>query len=1050
MTPGPDQRAVIEHDVGRLKVLAGPGTGKTAAIVESVADRILRRGVDPRSILVLTFSRRAAAELSRRIAARLAITVTDPVVRTLHSYAYAIVRAAAVDAGDPAPRLLEAGQADVMVREMLAGHADDGGRYWPAELHAALRVRAFAAELRELALRLAERQISSRRVAALGRRMNRPAWVAVAAFLDEYRDIGQLRQGTARLGAAFDQAELVAAALDRLADPAVLSAQQARFRRIFVDEYQDVDPAQARLIEMLAGAADEFVAVGDPDQAIYAFRGAAAGAMEHMSADSEVVLAQCYRMSPAVLHATRRVAQRLSGRDAHRRLTAAGRSAPGAVDVRVLHSAAQEGAYIADRLRRAHAESAISWSQMAILLRSPTATGPVIRRALAAAGVPAAAGPAGPLAAEPLVAAFLTVLRAAAEPRSLTVAAAMALLASPLGGFDPLMLRRLRRGIRALWAGAESPVAAGHGVSSGALIVDVLAGRRALPDDFAADLATPLRRVAGLTALARAGAHEPSAEAVLWRLWEASGLADRLRATSERGGRDGARADDHLDAVIALFDRAAALAAQLPSAGVRGLLDLLDDEEISGPAARDADVDAVSILSAHAAKGLEWSVVAVAGVQDDTWPDLRPRSSLLGLRELLDAAAGIDPALPAASTLDDERRLFYVAATRAREQLIVTAVDDEENTPSRFVGEIAGRDAIGAGWPTDAHGEPARALHLPAVVADLRRAVCSGGEPTADGAPPADGARRADGAGRIHRAAVALARLAAAGVSAADPATWHGLAPVSSDAPLVAPAAEIRLSPSQVESLQQCPLRTVLERNGGRTEQTQPQLLGIAVHALAEGLAAGASDVEVDRGIDEFLRSQDHLAPWEVARLRRRMRAMRDALTSWMTDRARDRSFVGSECVIDIALPSDGGPPIRLTGRIDWLSADEQQRLVVTDFKTGSSPPSKAEVRGHSQLAVYQLAVALGALGADVGASADGSAPTLGGAELVYLSTGRPVVRAQPAQTADERHHWLGELRRVGESAAGSSFVARPGEYCSRCPVRASCPVQPEGRQVPR
>ena len=414
--PAPGQRAVIDHDAGRLKVLAGPGTGKTATIVEATADRILRRGVDPSSILVLTFSRRAAAELATRISARLDITVTEPIVRTLHSYAYSVVRSAALAAGDPPPRLLDAGQADLMVREMLAGHADEGGRYWPAELRPALRVRAFASELRELLLRLAERQIASRRVAALGRRLRRPEWCAVAEFIDEYRDIGDLRQGTARLGAALDQAELTAAALDRLADPAVLTAQQARFRRIFVDEYQDVDPAQAQLIELLATGADEFVAVGDPDQAIYAFRGAAPGVMEHLQTEAVTALTTCHRMAPVLVERTRGVAHLLPGRDIHRHLEPADAEPAGDVDVRVLPTAAQEGAYIADQLRRAHAESSVDWSRMAVLLRSPMATGAAIRRSLAAAGVPVATSAAGPLSAEPLVAALLDVLRAGVGP----------------------------------------------------------------------------------------------------------------------------------------------------------------------------------------------------------------------------------------------------------------------------------------------------------------------------------------------------------------------------------------------------------------------------------------------------------------------------------------------------------------------------------------------------------------------------------------------------------------------------------------------------------
>src|SRR5579884_821555 len=100
------QQRVVRHSGGPLLVLAGPGTGKTTTIVEAVADRVLRRGMDPGRILVLTFSRKAAAELRERITARLDRTTREPLALTFHSYAYALVRREFVLAGDEPPRLL--------------------------------------------------------------------------------------------------------------------------------------------------------------------------------------------------------------------------------------------------------------------------------------------------------------------------------------------------------------------------------------------------------------------------------------------------------------------------------------------------------------------------------------------------------------------------------------------------------------------------------------------------------------------------------------------------------------------------------------------------------------------------------------------------------------------------------------------------------------------------------------------------------------------------------------------------------------------------------
>ena len=180
--PTAEQSVVIDHWSGRLRVLAGPGTGKTATIVEAVADRIDRRGVDPGSLLVLTFSRRAAGELADRLTRRIGVVTREPMVRTFHSYAWALLRSRAAAAGQAPPRLLGAGESDRMVRELLAGHAEAGGDGWPAALRPALSSPAFAAEVRDLMMRAAERGIGPADLRAAGRAARRPEWVAVGRF----------------------------------------------------------------------------------------------------------------------------------------------------------------------------------------------------------------------------------------------------------------------------------------------------------------------------------------------------------------------------------------------------------------------------------------------------------------------------------------------------------------------------------------------------------------------------------------------------------------------------------------------------------------------------------------------------------------------------------------------------------------------------------------------------------------------------------------------------------------------------------------------------
>src|SRR5215211_4729195 len=125
------QRRVVEHPGGPLLVLAGPGTGKTTTIVEAVVDRVAGRGLDPEQVLVLTFSRKAAAELRGRITARLGRATKEPLARTFHSYAFGLLRREAALHGEPAPRLLSGPEQDLVVRDLLAGDLDAGAGGWP-------------------------------------------------------------------------------------------------------------------------------------------------------------------------------------------------------------------------------------------------------------------------------------------------------------------------------------------------------------------------------------------------------------------------------------------------------------------------------------------------------------------------------------------------------------------------------------------------------------------------------------------------------------------------------------------------------------------------------------------------------------------------------------------------------------------------------------------------------------------------------------------------------------------------------------------------------
>jgi superfamily I DNA/RNA helicase/RecB family exonuclease len=997
------QQSVVDHQGGPLLVLAGPGTGKTTTLVETAVARV-EAGVATDNILMLTFGRRAAGELRDRVTARLGRTVREPVARTLHSYAFGVLRMANLAHDLPAPRLLSGPEQDVILRELIAG-GNPGS--WPVELRAALRTRAFAGELRDLLMRAVERGLDGPGLAALGRSERRPDWVAAGRFLTEYRDVTAL----ARPG-AYDPAELIRSALGALrGDPDLLAGERSRRRRILVDEYQDTDPAQAELLTLLADGADELILVGDPDQSIYAFRGADESAIRDVDERfgrgapvPTVALDLSRRSGGELLAASRRVADRLPGRVDQRRLRTTHES-PGRLTVGLFRTPSEEAAYLAGVLRTAHLDG-MPWSRMAVLVRSTTAVLGTLRRALITAGVPVAVrGEDLPLAEQPAVSVLLEVLGCITDPDRLTEDVAERLLLGPIGAGDIVYLRRLRRVLREL-VGPDEPV----------LLAPALldpAGVAVLPEHVRG----PVDRVARVIAAGQDAGSDASPEDALWAVWDSSGLARRWQAASLAAGTSGAAADRDLDAVYELFEVAARYADRLPGARLAGFTDHLAAQQIPGDSlvGRRDEAEAVTVLTAHAGKGLEWDLVCVAHVQEGSWPDLRRRGSLLGSERLVDVLAGrATTAGLSGPQLAEERRLFYVAITRAREQLVVTAVSGEDEQPSRFIDEL---DPIDGDRPVM---EQLRGTHLPGLVAELRGVVCDSSE---------DLATRESAAGQ-------LARLAEAGVRGASPDEWWGLAPITDGGPLIDPDRPVPVSPSRIDSFLRCELRTVLQDLGAQDGDSLSQSLGKLVHEIAAAAPADATLADLEAVLDEQWPSLEFGARWHAENERERATEILTVLKGWLTSSRQELDLVGIEMPFRASVED-----AVLTGRVDRVERTRDGRLVVIDFKTSKSRVTKNDLPKHPQLAAYQLAVDAGGFGAD---------EVPGGARLVQLAkpSSDPEQRQLPLAEAEDPNWIATEVGRIATRYRGAQFSAQAGKICGNCDLKKCCPLYPEGRQV--
>ncbi|MER6289991.1 ATP-dependent helicase [Streptomyces sviceus] len=1134
------QRAVVEHGSGPLLVLAGPGTGKTTTLVESVASRIARGG-DPARVLVLTFSRKAAVELRDRMALRIG-AARAPQATTFHSFCYALVRAHQDSELFVEPlRLLSGPEQDVTVRELLAGQPDLerlglAHVRWPDDLRACLTTRGFADEVRAVLARSRELGLGPEALDAFARRIGRPDWRAAAAFLAEYLDVLDL-QGV------LDYAELVHRAVLLARRPEVAERLAAQYDAVFVDEYQDTDPAQVRLLHALAGGGRTLVAFGDPDQSIYAFRGADVNGILDFPyafprADGRTapveVLRTSRRSGAGLLAATRLVTQRMpltrlpaEKVRAHRELAPVREG--GRVEVFTYPTPGTELDNIADILRRAHLEDGVPWGEMAVLVRAGSRTIPTVRRALTAAGVPLDIdGDDLPLRHEPAVAPLLTALRAVAtaeaaesgvraeevrpeegaaseerssdeaasgtgssdeeavsgtgtgpsdeeapsgarpsveeaasaepspddvsapeEPPSDSVApsaedcwldteTALTLLASPLAGMDAADLRRLGRALR------DEERAAGNALPAPS---DVLLARAlAEPERLAVHdpaYARGAQRLGALLGKARERlANGGSAEEALWDLWEGTPWPARLERAARRGGAAGRNADRDLDAVCALFATAARAEERTGGRGALNFLEEIDAEDIAADTLtrRAVRPDAVRLMTAHRSKGLEWRLVVVAGVQEGLWPDLRRRGSLLEADRI--GRDGLAEPLTPGALLAEERRLFYVAATRARERLVVTAVKapaDDGDQPSRFLTELGVE-------PKDVTGRPRRPLSVAALVAELRATTVD---------PRVSDTLREAAARRLARLAALADEDGRPFVPSAHPYRWWGMfEPTESKVPLRNRDQPVVLSGSALDQLANtCALQWFLGREvKADAPATAAQGFGNVVHVLADEVASGHTPADLAvlmERLDSVWNALAFDAPWKSAQEKENARVALERFLKWHVMDRTGRTPVASEHDFDVTLEA-GEVEVRIRGQMDRVEADAEGRAYVVDFKTGKQPVSSAEVEHHPQLAVYQLAVREGA----VDEAFDGVRPEPGGAELVQLRQGAPKRdggETLPKVQAQEplEGEWVGDLL---ATAAGKvldeRFTPNAGQHCTHCAFRASCSARPEGRHV--
>ena len=694
-----EQYAAVTHGEGPLLVVAGAGTGKTQVITRRVAWLIAQRRAAPEEILALTFTDRAAEEMQGRVDRLVPYGYATTPIKTFHAWGDELLRENAHRLGISG-ELRVLGRAEVVL--LLREHLFELGlsRFAPLgdptrflgdvagyisrakeEGVGADQIDTFATDLCARAETLRSETVDDEKV----RRQ-------VSAHADALQRLGEEHGELATAYRAYrtilarngllDFGDQVLLAYELLRDdPLVAARVRERHRWLLVDEYQDTNRLQGALVDLVAQGSRNLTAVGDDDQSIYRFRGAAIenilGFVDRYPDASKVVLTRNYRSTTPILSAARRLIrfndpERLEtklGISKELRAEVEG-SAPHPVAFRRFRTTADEADWIASEIRSSVASGRLPRDH-AVLVRANVDTAE-ISRSLNMAGIPWRASGAAGLYDRPEVRLLLAGLRHAADPDA---SAPLFLIAA-----DPRF--KVPAGTLA--------AAVGKSRRDHRPLREALQAVGAINPDT-------VRLLSRLSDLVKESVERTSGE-VLYRWLRESGLLAELtrEATPE--------ADEQIRNIGRLFDvvRSRSRLLELDRAPflVRYLEELGEAGDDPSAADVDPDLDAVALLTVHQAKGLEFPVVFVANMVETRFP-ARGRPPRLALAAELGGSDEIvprDPRAPEAPTaldeeaLREERRLAYVALTRARDQLYLTASERatggvRPRKVSRFISE---------------------------------------------------------------------------------------------------------------------------------------------------------------------------------------------------------------------------------------------------------------------------------------------------------------------------------------------------------------------------
>jgi len=846
------QRAAVAHANGPLLIVAGAGTGKTRVLVERYR-RLRQEGVPAERILLLTFTEKAARELLDRVEQEDYLPAGERFVSTYHAFAQRFLQEEGWLCGIPkAFRIVSEVRKWELMRDVLLARR-------PTHLFHAQRPYERIGELLKLVERAKQELVSPvefRAWADANASVDDPVLAAqreAAVVYGEY-------QGRLLAEERLDFDDTIFFSVQLLTEePSVAARQSQRFTHLMVDEFQDTNFAQSRLLELLAGADRNLCVVGDDDQSIYKFRGASVANLRRFRAvfpDTTVIrLEENYRSRGPILRAAGRLINEDPDRLEKRLSATRGEGRP--LSVLTASSVTEEADAVAALVKNAIDEGKFRPNAIAILLRA-NAHLHNFARALRRRGVAYQVTGGRGFYQQPEIKDCLAYLRAVDSPDD--TVCLMRLLSLPRYAADSVQAGRWSRQAR----------------DDGRRFFDLL---QESTDEGARRLTEDLRRFNGLAL--RLGVddlfYEVMEQTHYLDLERFLGPIERLQVSANVqklaeliAAYCDEHADHHLSAYLKHLDATEAAQA---------------DEEI---APLDETVNAVHLMTVHQAKGLEFGLVVVPHLVEGRFPASRRSEGLTLPNELLKEE------LPAAELhLAEERRLAYVALTRAREEIVCTLAGRYEGTkdwrPSRFLNPI--------------RGDEARELTASRLLE-----------------PPAGGL-------------VEVARQVELPLN---------------DAPPIA-----ALSYTQVDTYLRCPQMFQYRFVFRLPTRPKPQMqFGRILH---EALKDALGSIEREKPLTWAMVDSAYVAAWARERFCAPEQApsLQDLGRSYLR-RAFDAGDLSKPLLLEqpFSLRVDG---LRLTGRIDRVDRHSDGSYEVIDYKTGSAKRA-ADLQRDLQLGVYALA----------------------------------------------------------------------------------------------